>query len=129
MFISTATSTDEAARGHRGGDAGRQLRTTRRSPALATDSLIAGIIAKRISDDYNLFLLPPITIGCSHEHAGFVGSVSISSPGRSDPAPPADSTSRASRYWLRPAMESGLGRHIPSTPCLPEPGRPPHRRQ
>lgn len=130
MFISTATSTDGAARAATVAvlPVGSFEQHGDHLP-LATDSLIAGIIAKRISDDYNLFLLPPITIGCSHEHAGFVGSVSISSPGRSDPAPPADSTSRASRYWLRPAMESGLGRHIPSTPCLPEPGRPPHRRQ
>jgi creatinine amidohydrolase/Fe(II)-dependent formamide hydrolase-like protein len=33
----------------------------------------------RVAEDYNLFLLPPITLSCSHEHAGFGGSVSISS--------------------------------------------------
>jgi creatinine amidohydrolase len=44
---------------------------------LATDSLIACIVAKAISDAYPMFLLPPITISCSHEHAGFPGTVSI----------------------------------------------------
>jgi creatinine amidohydrolase len=46
---------------------------------LTTDTLIACIIAERISRDNDLFLLPPITIACSHEHAGFAGTVSISS--------------------------------------------------
>jgi creatinine amidohydrolase len=79
LFISTATSTDEAARAadvavlpvgsfEQHGD----------HLPLATDSLIACIIAKRVAEDYNLFLLPPITIGCSHEHAGWPGTVSIS---------------------------------------------------
>ncbi len=45
---------------------------------LATDALIACIIANRIARDYGLFLLPPITIACSHEHADFPGTVSIS---------------------------------------------------
>lgn len=44
----------------------------------ATDSMIAVIIAREIADAHNLLLLPPITIGCSHEHAGWVGTVSIS---------------------------------------------------
>jgi creatinine amidohydrolase len=46
---------------------------------LATDSLIAHAIASRLAQDYDLFLLPPITIACSHEHADFAGTVSISS--------------------------------------------------
>lgn len=80
MFISTATSTDEAARAATVAvlPVGSFEQHGDHLP-LATDSLIAGIIAKRVADDYNLFLLPPITVGCSHEHAGFVGSVSISS--------------------------------------------------
>jgi creatinine amidohydrolase len=44
----------------------------------ATDSLIAVIIAREIAEAHNLFLLPPITISCSHEHAGWAGTVSIS---------------------------------------------------
>ena len=31
-------------------------------------------------DDHDLFLLPPITISCSHEHASMPGTVSISAP-------------------------------------------------
>jgi creatinine amidohydrolase len=45
---------------------------------LATDSMIAVIIAGRVADAYGLFQLPPITISCSHEHAGWPGTVSIS---------------------------------------------------
>jgi creatinine amidohydrolase len=45
---------------------------------LITDTLIACLIARRITDAHALFLLPPITISCSHEHADFVGTVSIS---------------------------------------------------
>jgi creatinine amidohydrolase len=45
---------------------------------LVTDALIATAIAERIADDYELFRLPVMPIGCSHEHAGFAGTVSIS---------------------------------------------------
>jgi creatinine amidohydrolase len=45
---------------------------------LTTDTLIASIIAKRLAESYDLLLLPPITISCSHEHADFAGTVSIS---------------------------------------------------
>lgn len=80
VFISTATSHDEAARTadvallpvgsfeQHGGHL-----------PLATDTLIAATVAERIATDYDLMLLPPITIGCSHEHADFTGTVSISS--------------------------------------------------
>lgn len=45
---------------------------------LITDSAIAHIIASRLATTYNLMLLPPITIGCSHEHEGLLaGTVSI----------------------------------------------------
>jgi len=44
---------------------------------LATDTFVASVIAKAVSDAHSLFLLPPITISCSHEHAGFAGTVSI----------------------------------------------------
>ena len=33
---------------------------------------------RAIGEAYTLFLLPPVTIGCSHEHADFAGTVSIS---------------------------------------------------
>lgn len=45
---------------------------------LITDTAIASLIARRIADDHGLFLLPPITISCSHEHAAMAGTVSIS---------------------------------------------------
>ena len=37
---------------------------------LSTDTLIACLIAREIAGVHNLMLLPPITIACSHEHAG-----------------------------------------------------------
>ena len=46
---------------------------------LATDTMVASMIAQRIAADYDLFLLPPVTIGCSHEHSDFAGTVSVSS--------------------------------------------------
>jgi creatinine amidohydrolase len=45
---------------------------------LATDTMIACIVAREVTDAYGLFLLPPVTIACSHEHAGWPGTVSIS---------------------------------------------------
>lgn len=45
---------------------------------LTTDTMIAAILAQRVSEAYSLFLLPPITISCSHEHAAFRGTVSLS---------------------------------------------------
>jgi creatinine amidohydrolase len=45
---------------------------------LSTDTIVACAIAEAVSEEYKLFLLPPITIACSHEHAGFTGTVSIS---------------------------------------------------
>jgi creatinine amidohydrolase len=80
MVITTATSTDEAKRGA----------TVAMLPVgsfeqhgdhlpLATDTIIACIIANRLAATYNALLLPPITMSCSHEHEGFDGTVSISS--------------------------------------------------
>lgn len=45
---------------------------------LATDTIIASAIAVAVADAYRLLLLPPITISCSHEHAQWPGTVSIS---------------------------------------------------
>jgi creatinine amidohydrolase len=44
---------------------------------LATDTIIASAIAKAVANAYRLLLLPPVTISCSHEHAGWPGTVSI----------------------------------------------------
>lgn len=46
---------------------------------LATDTLVAQVIAQAVCDAHGLFLLPPVTISCSHEHAAWPGTVSISS--------------------------------------------------
>ncbi|HEY8479807.1 MAG TPA: creatininase family protein [Spirillospora sp.] len=45
---------------------------------LATDTLIACTLAREIAEAYPVRLLPPVTISCSHEHAGWPGTVSIS---------------------------------------------------
>jgi creatinine amidohydrolase len=45
---------------------------------LITDTIVACAIAREIAEAYDLFLLPPITISCSHEHAAWAGTVSIS---------------------------------------------------
>ncbi|WP_255800952.1 creatininase family protein [Mycobacteroides abscessus] len=45
---------------------------------LGTDTLIATAIATAISIHHSVFQLPPITFGCSHEHASFPGTISIS---------------------------------------------------
>ena len=42
---------------------------------LVTDTLIA--IADSISRQHNVFQLPPLAFGCSHEHSDFPGTVSI----------------------------------------------------
>lgn len=44
---------------------------------LATDSLIATLIAAELAAAYKLLLLPPITISCSHEHTGAGLAVSL----------------------------------------------------
>lgn len=45
---------------------------------LATDTIVACAIAERVAAAYDLFLLPPVTISCSHEHSAWAGTVSIS---------------------------------------------------
>jgi creatinine amidohydrolase len=47
---------------------------------LITDTVVACLVAGRVAEDYPVLLLPPLTISCSHEHAGFAGTVSISAP-------------------------------------------------
>ncbi|MFE9764010.1 creatininase family protein [Streptomyces sp. NPDC005808] len=46
---------------------------------LATDTLVACAIAREIAATYPVHLLPPVTMSCSHEHAAWPGTVSISS--------------------------------------------------
>ncbi len=45
---------------------------------LATDTIVASVIAREIARHYSVLVLPPITISCSHEHAAWRGTVSIS---------------------------------------------------
>jgi creatinine amidohydrolase len=79
VFISTATSHDEAERAATVAvlPVGSFEQHGTHLP-LSTDTLIASSIARRIAMDYGLLLLPPVTLGCSHEHSAFAGSVSIS---------------------------------------------------
>lgn len=46
---------------------------------LATDTLVACAIAREVAAVYPVHLLPPVTVSCSHEHAAWPGTVSISS--------------------------------------------------
>jgi creatinine amidohydrolase len=45
---------------------------------LSTDTIVACVIAREIARAYPVALLPPIAITCSHEHAAWPGTVSIS---------------------------------------------------
>ncbi|WP_131742087.1 creatininase family protein [Actinomadura roseirufa] len=45
---------------------------------LATDTLIACAVAREIAAAHPVRLLPPVTISCSHEHAAWPGTVSVS---------------------------------------------------
>ena len=45
---------------------------------LVTDTLIATAIATAIAGHHDVFRLPALAYGCSHEHAAFPGTVSIS---------------------------------------------------
>ena len=79
MLITTATSRDERDRGARVAvlPVGSFEQHGDFLP-LVTDTIVAGAIARRLSADYGLLLLPPVTLSCSHEHSGFAGTVSIS---------------------------------------------------
>ncbi|GLZ37614.1 creatininase family protein [Actinokineospora sp. NBRC 105648] len=78
-MITGATSVDEANRGARIAvlPVGSFEQHGDHLP-LATDTIVAEVIAARIADRYSLFRLPPVTISCSHEHEGFTGTVSVS---------------------------------------------------
>ncbi|MDB6013641.1 MAG: hypothetical protein JWL65_5891 [Gammaproteobacteria bacterium] len=47
---------------------------------LSIDTLIATAVAQSVCARYNGLLLPPISISCSHEHAAYPGTVSVSAP-------------------------------------------------
>ncbi|MGW2257614.1 creatininase family protein [Streptomyces sp. NPDC004749] len=47
---------------------------------LVTDTVVACAIAREIAAAYPVRLLPPVTVSCSHEHAAWPGTVSISAP-------------------------------------------------
>ncbi|WP_433259357.1 creatininase family protein (plasmid) [Streptosporangium sp. CA-135522] len=78
--LTTATTTDEAERAAKVAvlPIGSFEQHGGHLP-LTTDTLVASGIAHALAEEYQLLLLPPITIACSHEHAGWAGTVSISS--------------------------------------------------
>jgi creatinine amidohydrolase len=45
---------------------------------LATDSIVPMAIANRLALAYNVLVLPAVTMSCSHEHAAWPGTVSLS---------------------------------------------------
>lgn len=45
---------------------------------LATDTIVPVAIANRLAATYNVLLLPAVTMSCSHEHAAWPGTVSLS---------------------------------------------------
>ncbi|MCT2581623.1 creatininase family protein [Actinophytocola gossypii] len=45
---------------------------------LATDTVIAVTVARAVAERHDVLQLPPVTISCSHEHAAWRGTVSIS---------------------------------------------------
>lgn len=78
-LLTSATATDEARRSARIAvlPVGSFEQHGDHLP-LVTDTVIACLIAARLAETYDLFLLPPVTVSCSHEHEGFPGTVSIS---------------------------------------------------
>jgi creatinine amidohydrolase len=79
LLFPTATSADERARAARTAvlPVGSFEQHGEYLP-LITDTVVACLVAGRIAQDYPVLLLPPVTVSCSHEHAGFAGTVSIS---------------------------------------------------
>jgi creatinine amidohydrolase len=80
MLITAATSTEEAKRGATVAvlPVGSFEQHGDHLP-LTTDTIVACVIANRLAATYDLFILPPLTLSCSHEHEGYDGTVSISS--------------------------------------------------
>jgi len=78
IIITTATTADEATRSAQVAvlPVGSFEQHGPHLP-LATDTIVASAIARAVADAHDLLLLPPVAIGCSQEHAGWPGSVSI----------------------------------------------------
>lgn len=78
-LITTATSTEEAAR-----EASVALLPVGSFEQhgsylpLITDTVVACAITAEIARSYPVLQLPPLTVSCSHEHAAWAGTVSIS---------------------------------------------------
>ncbi len=79
-IITVATTTDEATRAAQVAvlPVGSFEQHGAHLP-LATDTIVASAIAHAVATAHDLFLLPPITVSCSHEHTGWPGTVSIRS--------------------------------------------------
>jgi len=77
-FLPTSTSFDEAERGASVAvlPVGSFEQHGHFLP-LTTDTMVACAIAESLANKFGLFLLPPVSFGCSHEHAGFAGTISI----------------------------------------------------
>lgn len=45
---------------------------------LATDTVVASVIADELAEAYGLFSLPPVPVSCSHEHHAWRATVSVS---------------------------------------------------
>lgn len=77
-LLTTATTTDEADRAATVAilPVGSFEQHGHRLP-LITDTIVACAIAHTVAQTYDVLQLPPVTISCSYEHAGWPGTVSI----------------------------------------------------